>query len=384
MIRVMIVEDEPPIQRAIKAMIERIGDGFEVAGVAGDGEQALRLLAEDNFDVIFTDIRMPVMDGLQLMEVVHARHPNIMQVVISSYGTFEYSSHALRAHALDYLLKPVSEQDLTELLGRIRQQYTQRRRARLTRALSAGINRALTDDENASVEEEGTQEVLMALFSASPAYWNQINLEDMIEDLLGELHSFTWVFKGDSDSNRVVLLDVRSGMLELIEYIYEYMCDQPDAPDIRCACMKQGVMLPDTRATLRLLGDAIARIETGSAFIPLDPPPESGVHPLGEQVRQYLDEHYDQHITNQTLAEQFGYVPSYISLLFRKSLGISPSDYLNNLRLERAKQMMHDEPHMMVKQIAERVGFKNQYHFSKAFKKHTGLWPTDYRGGDDS
>lgn len=99
---------------------------------------------------------------------------------------------------------------------------------------------------------------------------------------------------------------------------------------------------------------------------------------VAARVEQYLVEHYAEHINNQTLGTAFGYVPSYISLLFRRAYGVSPAEYLTRLRLLTAKRMMRERPDLLVRDVAERVGFKSPYHFSRIFKKHEGVWPTGY------
>lgn len=381
MIRVLIAEDEPPIARSIQAMIERLDDAFQVTGIAGDGEQALTMMEEQPADVVLTDIRMPMMDGLSLLDHLQRRWPALLMVVISGYGTFEYSAQALRSHAFDYLLKPVSESAMRELLKRLKLEHQRRRRARLERLLTSELNRA----PEAAPEDDldgDEQRMLVALMRAASAdYWDQLNLEALISDLLGTLDSFIWVFMGDTPEQRVVMLEIRPGMLELMEYVHEYMQDRVPGP-VACACMNEGVALAEMRAALTHLADALRREGSDSGFLLVGGGEQpDAAHALAGRVREYIDANYTRHITNQTLSEQFGYVPSYMSLLFRRRFEESPSEYLTRVRLERAKQLMRQDQHVMVKDVAEQVGFKNQYHFSKAFKKHTGQWPSDYKDG---
>lgn len=508
MIRVLIVEDEPPILRAIASMIERLDGAFRIAGRAQDGEQALSLLESGEFDVVFTDIRMPVLDGLELMEILRARYPQLLTVVISGYGSFEYTSHALRNRAFDYLLKPVDERALAQLLNRLKQEHARRRRARFERVLAAGINRAPAARDTPS---SPVDKVLVALFCAgsflrpegdalSPgeALWNQLPLEDVFGELFGEMSIFIWPFMGETPVQRVAVVESRAGMAELMEYAHEYLLDAAAFP-VSCACLMQEIAFEKTGQALKALESALdERMVIGrSLFVPvtslaseahaaqartralstleedLTAALASGVweeanrrlnqafalmrregtrarevldffggvmrrvgagaqdaagfaalekavlemvccagdldalragliqllceafardgartqaaprQGLAEEIEQYLRENYAGHITAQTLADQFGYVPGYISMLFRRAMGVSPSEYLTALRVEQAKQIMKREPGMMIKEVAERVGFKNQYHFSKTFKKYTGLWPTGYRGGDE-
>ncbi len=377
MIRTLIAEDEPPIARSIKSMIERLDHQFIVSALAQDGESALRLMDERPFDLVFTDIRMPMMDGLSLLEAIKARWPDTLTVVISGYGTFEYSAAALRAHALDYLLKPVQEDEMRQLLARLKLEHEARARRKLQRLMAAGLNQV-----QQSEAEPGEQAVLVALFIApAEGFWDELDLEALLQELLGELESFTWVFMGEAPKERVVLLEDRPGMVELMTYAHEYILGR-SAARVDCACTGDGVPLSETRATLRRLRDVARRAEGRFALLPQDemgePDLPESARQLAAQVRRHIDEHFGQHITNQVLSDAFGYVPSYIALLFRKAYGLSPSDYLGEVRLERAKALMTEQPGLMVKEVAERVGFKNQYHFSKAFKKKTGLWPTDY------
>ncbi len=129
--------------------------------------------------------------------------------------------------------------------------------------------------------------------------------------------------------------------------------------------VSQASSLKELEEIVRSLDTSSTAIREGNAVIP--------------RVEEYLRGHYAEHITGQTLARKFGYVPSYISFLFRQAYGQSPSDYLTALRLDRAKELMRSDPAMLVREVAERVGFKNQYHFSRVFKKNEGLWPSDFK-----
>ena len=128
MIRVMIVEDEPHAIRRLQRLIERNATDFQVVATAFDGRDALEQMERIECDVEFTDMRMPVMDGVELMQIMSERYPGCMRVVLSGYQDFEYMSSAVRTQAIDYLLKPLEEEALTRLLDRIREKYAQTHR----------------------------------------------------------------------------------------------------------------------------------------------------------------------------------------------------------------------------------------------------------------
>ena len=81
------------------------------------------------------------------------------------------------------------------------------------------------------------------------------------------------------------------------------------------------------------------------------------------KVREYLQAHYAEHITGQTLAKKFGYVPSYLSFLFRQTYGQSPADYLTRLRLDKAKELLRGRPSPLVREVAEQVGYQEPVSF---------------------
>ena len=88
MIKVLIVEDEPPIARAVKQLICRYSDAFQVVGTEINGRAALERLGRGEVDVVFTDIRMPVMDGLELLENIQRDYPEVVNGMNSNCATW--------------------------------------------------------------------------------------------------------------------------------------------------------------------------------------------------------------------------------------------------------------------------------------------------------
>lgn len=117
---IVLVEDEPLILESIRDKIVDADLGFSVVFEAVNGKQALDYMQSSAPDVLITDIGMPVMSGTELLERVETQFPHILKVIISGYSDFEYTQHAIKQKAVDYILKPVRRQDVTELLMRLR------------------------------------------------------------------------------------------------------------------------------------------------------------------------------------------------------------------------------------------------------------------------
>ena len=116
---VLIVEDEKLIRQGLRKMIQRSGVPVEVIMECNNGETALEILKEQSIDVMFTDIRMPKMDGIELVERMQECEHIPLTVAISGYDDFEYAKQAIKIGVAEYLLKPVSSAVLLEHLSEI-------------------------------------------------------------------------------------------------------------------------------------------------------------------------------------------------------------------------------------------------------------------------
>ncbi|CAH1213896.1 Regulator of RpoS [Paenibacillus auburnensis] len=120
--KLLIVDDERMIRQGLKAMIEREYPSLYSIALAGNGAEALELFRQEPKDIIITDIRMPVMDGITLLEHLSAesapgKGPAV--VILSGHDDFEYAKSAIRHRVKDYLLKPIRREELFETLEQI-------------------------------------------------------------------------------------------------------------------------------------------------------------------------------------------------------------------------------------------------------------------------
>jgi len=117
---VLIVDDEPMIRFGLSSCIEWEREGYLLVGEAANGEAALALIRElgVDIDILITDIKMPLMDGLELVKRVKALTPTVKAVLVSSYSDFEYAREAVKLGVvIDYLMKPTMEpNDLARIL----------------------------------------------------------------------------------------------------------------------------------------------------------------------------------------------------------------------------------------------------------------------------
>jgi DNA-binding NtrC family response regulator len=114
--RILIADDEEAARRGLGQILTE--DGYEVF-LASDGEEALRLVAQESPDILLTDLRMPGMDGHELLSRVRQGYPDMTVVIMTAHGTIRSAVQALQEGAEDYLTKPIDVDELEHLLDRI-------------------------------------------------------------------------------------------------------------------------------------------------------------------------------------------------------------------------------------------------------------------------
>ena len=122
MLRLMIVDDEQIIREALSEMVDYQSIGYELVATAKNGMEALDTIRDEYPDVVVTDIRMPFINGLELIDRSRKSDSNITFVLLSGYGEFEYAKEAMKYGVRHYLLKPTDKRELIETLIAIRQE----------------------------------------------------------------------------------------------------------------------------------------------------------------------------------------------------------------------------------------------------------------------
>jgi len=280
--RIMLIEDEPPILRMVKEMIESSPQGFVVSQTAFNGRKALSLLEESAAkpDLIVTDIRMPVMDGLLFMRELEARGYDIPCIVLSGYSDFNYAREALQFRACDYLLKPLKEDLLEQSLAKASAMLRKRKEATERAYLKQALR--LPDDSGVEPENPGypCYQLLLVRGGAhrsdewdelSPASggWRQ-GEEDLLKAALFELGNVApaWWISGLASNEKIAVRGLANPVTEALsrdaaeEMLAEWIRVDGVANRQACLAVSEPVAPDRLASSLRALREALAR-ETG-------------------------------------------------------------------------------------------------------------------------
>ncbi len=117
--RVIVVDDERIALKYICSIIEKKCPDYEVVATAEEGMEALQKVEEYQPDLVISDIKMPLMSGIDLVAEIHERHPDIYAVIVSGYSDFEYARSMMKLGVSDYILKPVVPSEMVKTLEKI-------------------------------------------------------------------------------------------------------------------------------------------------------------------------------------------------------------------------------------------------------------------------
>lgn len=120
--KMIIVDDEAEIRNGLANYFPWDQFGFHVVSVISNGKQALEFVQHNKIELVLTDIKMPIMDGIDLAKELHLHHPSIFIIFLSGYKDFHYAREGLKYGVKDYILKPGKYEEIKEVFSRVKQQ----------------------------------------------------------------------------------------------------------------------------------------------------------------------------------------------------------------------------------------------------------------------
>jgi two-component system, response regulator YesN len=226
MVRVLVVDDEPLMLRNVRRMVEQAHKSFKVVGEAYDGEEALKKIEELSPDVVITDIKMPVMDGLELINEIKTRKINVFTVLLSGYRDFEYARKAVTLDAIEYLLKPLSIDVLKELFDNILLNFDKKVMGIQTEVLTKIIkgNVRIESKELSLFNFAYYTHLLICagsyyLFAThalipSKTFWLRNPFKDLVEKHLKNIDKY-WIIDGEHENERLIVIAWNDSFMDI-------------------------------------------------------------------------------------------------------------------------------------------------------------------------
>ena len=364
---ILIVEDE---KYSRDMLVERLEDMPFIGMVSSvsNGLSAIQYLRENIVDIVFTDIKMPVMSGFELAEYVSKFLPYCQVVFFSGYEEFDYAQKAISYGVTEYLLKPLDLQQVHQTLEKCFGKIEQRRRELLNtknysyEKLQQQLSNAFRKKSNDS--RELFELSLLFEKKAFVVYLETERVEkdkqlDFYQNILSDiLPGWIVLFLTQNKKRNYYLLVLREDESELfLNGISGYLNR-----------VLEGFVSWDIIQQVDSMEQIFQVIQETS---------KDEMDIRIQKACDYIAANYSKQLSREDVAKSVWLSPSYFSYLFRTIKGIGFNEYLTQLRIKKAEELLLEEEN--ITSIANAVGYCDPRYFSVAFRKNTGYSPTEYR-----
>lgn len=359
---VLLVDDEPYVREGIKNLIDWKKCGFNLCGEADNGEKAIGLAVELSPHVIITDIKMPLMDGLELIKIVsQIANGRIKFIILSGYNEFEFAKTAMQYNVKNYILKPIDEDELSQSLKKLYIEIESEMKFNILK--------------NNIVFYEGTKDFPynheFVELTSIPALIEAIesNQENSIHSIIHSIYDKLYTLNITSESVHTYINSFKNEIMKIMhqmggnmeEILTDFPVQSIEVNKITSDESREAMI--DYSIKIAAYIEALRRSQSLGIIA---------------DIRNYILRNYQNKITLKSISEHFYINPVYLGQLFKKKLGISFNDYLSNLRVEEAKKLLRRKD-MKVYEIAKGVGYNEPDYFISRFEKAVGMTPAQYR-----
>lgn len=408
MLDVLIADDEPAALRSLRHLIPWEEYGFRIGGEASNGEEALAKFREGSYELVISDIRMPRMDGLRLIEAIRERS-DVAIILLSGYGEFEYARRAIQLGVNDYLLKPVNSDELRgKLLAAKSLIESKKRESRLWHRGIPLVREQLVRRwaRGLSVDPAAFDEFKLSVGDAAAPFCVFI-LE------LSDLLSTGGKSRADIQLRRFAVRNVAEELFGGQGLLFEESVDRfgvvyrPSERELGAEALAAQARLLRNQVAAYARADIAVSVGPvvktfsevpGSYEAALEVLNKKGMiaseepvwladnarmsrdshYRLVEEAKQIVKERFATNLELKQIAAELYANANQLGQLFRGYAGMSFKDYLLKTRLDAAKDLLAYTD-KKVYEIAEEVGFKEIDWFYKKFKLHTGRSANEFR-----
>ncbi|MDO4647994.1 MAG: response regulator [Eubacteriales bacterium] len=389
MYKMILADDEPQILDSISHMLDWEKYNIRICGTAENGEEALNLMEKQQPEIMITDIRMPVMDGLELIEKVHRRKEECKVVVLSGYDDFEYVRTAMKNGAVDYLKKPLGRQEIIRVIEEIIDALEDEVLSQLDNEEDLKLSKMyfvnrLLQNSISPMEIREKQDFFSRSFLKGTMYIAVLSCQYSDQEAFMAYRCCERILEKHKED---LLFQDNYGNICLLFYA-DTEEEKEEAEDILDHCREKiadtlglkvkismGCAAGSWRELRKSYLSAMEQIHQNSQE---KESPKSQSKAVKYVIEHTLENYMDAGLSLQTLAEEMGMNAAYLGRNFKKEMGKSYADYLNELRVEKAKELLQTT-NEKGSQLSEKVGFTSYNYFYIVFKKLTGMKPTDVR-----
>jgi len=366
---VLLVDDETTARKLIGERISKIPNVTLAASLA-NGFSAKKYLLEHQVDIVITDIKMPLMDGLELAAFIKEYAPHCPIVIISGYDEFEYARQAIQYGVKEYLLKPIKFQKIVEVVEKLCNEVHARRESTLRQVYNEDIkleNQLYQMAVNGTLREAWSDMILKQMPQVGIVV--RVEAETIGMDAREASIKYKNILQEILHGYHVLRFRWRPGMYEFLllrEELKEHL-SLLAVPEYLGRVLEKNVVWTEVCNV-----NSIEELTEISISAKKEDKNEAILFACN-----YMKEHLSEPLTRYEVAANVYLSPSYFGHMFKKQMGIGYNEYLSELRVTKAKQLL--KSNMAIRDVAVAVGFHDAKYFSDIFYKRTGYIPSEWR-----
>lgn len=356
----MLVDDMEISRRQVKRLNLWNGEtNFTIGAEAQNGQEALNILKQEQFDLLITDIKMPKIDGIELLKESTENELCSCVVLLSDYEDFSYAKRGIQYGAFDYLGKPPEYSSMLDLLKRVEEFLLKKRR-------EDGLVKSLSEKLEEKMEDSFPQAELEQMIDAVKSNQPDISVDiDRLANVIAALYGNDTVRMGTafkkSMSELITQLKIHYGWIGRFIDSYKYKkLDFFEEDNTHSA--------PESfRKAVASFYEEVRKLEYGNAEDQIE-----------NRICHYVLENVDNEVSIEGIAKTLYMNRKYISEVFRQKTGELLIDYITRAKMARAARLLCESGRKTY-EIALQLGYRDTEYFSRLFKKHMGFTPSEYR-----
>ncbi len=342
--KLLVVDDEVVTREYIKYVLREKNINIEIFE-ASNGLEAIEKVKSIVPDLVLIDIRMPIMDGLEVTKRIRPMFPTMKIAVLTAYDEFKYAQRALRLNVNEYLLKPISPDKLIDFISRNMRKEINEENHLIKPTILFQYEKELLDNIRFKENKKAKKAIGYIFVELTKVNLSLDKIKKYMLELIGIVERL------------VISLGLDINMINEIKYNKQ----------------KELLELDSLQLIKSNIESFIESVLTLVEYQYLSPKELSVI-----KAKSFVENNYNNKIYLKDVAKHVGFSPYYFSRLFKEIEGVNFSDYVNRYRIDMSKKYMQNFK-LSLSQISEKVGYEDFSYFSSVFKKYENILPSKYR-----
>lgn len=487
MYKVYLLDDEPFILEGLKYIVDWEDYGFEIVGSANNGEDGLKEILSMDIDLVLTDIMMPKMTGLELIDNLIKLNYHTNFIVLSAFQEFEYAKKAISMGAENYILKPIDSEELEKSIINIKKKLKENESRSKDKEVvdNSLLLKIITEKDYENInylkeklkyndeyrvgiielkdKEKDINKVLKeipdinkyiycienkskAVFIIDGKFNDEYiegltNIKNQITDLICDIvyislgqvikdlkdintsyesakdiseykiiyPNISWIKEYKEKNNEIIQLDMdfeelktllinkdfNKASLYIDSKFNQLKKDDLNPKKIKSKALEVFLNVYNYINELKLMNNLSIYLENAVSKNTIDEiqlelinmikfmqikleNTQESISPVIIKLLDHIDQNYHRDLNLKEISDRLNINSIYLGQLFQKEIGILFSDYINNFRINKAKDLLANTS-LKASEIGELIGYSNKNYFYRRFKSIVGITPSEWR-----